>query len=244
MAEKIRIELHIKKIIPPDGITEEELETLPENRQKRIRSVKHAPSKAELFTAGILLRDVLGVTKDGQLRFSEKGKPYLASGECFFSLSHDELYAVLAVAPVEIGVDIEEKKTELIEPLRRRVFTPKEQAFLEQDPERNGAFLWTRLEAALKLSGEGIAGLDHREFSLLEDQKNCTFETVNYEDSVISVAYKSDKGTVLLSVFSPTDRTIKDHLQPQCQASVWAPLRSVPGECHRHSAPPSALHSC
>lgn len=181
------VELYIREIIKAERITEEEIATLPALRQKRIRSVKHDQVKAELFTSGILLRDILGVSKDEDLFFSELGKPFLRSGKCFFSLSHDENYAVLATAPVPVGADVEEKK-ELSEPLRKRVFTEEERAVLDEDPVRNGIVLWTRLEAALKLSGEGVAGLDHRTFSLLEDGGSRHFLSLDHGSSVISIA--------------------------------------------------------
>lgn len=185
------VDLYIRKVAKPEQITEEAIAAFPAGRQQRIRSVKHEPTRAELFTAGLLLREVLGVSKDEDLVFSGNGKPYLSSGECFFSLSHDDQYAVLATAPVEIGVDIEEKK-ELMEVVRRRVFTEEERSFLSSEPERNAVVLWTRLEAALKLSGEGIAGLDHRTFSLLEDSESCRFRTIDHEGSFISVACRED----------------------------------------------------
>lgn len=190
MQETIPVQLTIQELIDPARITEEEIATLPLSRQDRIRRMKHEQSKSGLFTAGILLRDILGVRQDEDLFFTEKEKPYLKSKSCFFSLSHNSHYVVLATAPVEIGVDVEELQ-EFKEPMQRRVFTEEERRFIVPDPIHRCVFLWTRLEAALKLSGEGIGGIDSRTFSLLEDTPSCCFCSLEYSNSIISVACTS-----------------------------------------------------
>jgi len=114
---------------------------------------------------GVLGR-YLGITADQiQFVYGSNGKPALSKGadEIRFNLAHSRDLALLAVARnFDLGVDVE-----LIRPipdaaeLVERFFSPSENALFQNLPEqeRPVAFfnLWTRKEALLKGTGEGIA---------------------------------------------------------------------------------------
>ncbi|HEX8067413.1 MAG TPA: 4'-phosphopantetheinyl transferase superfamily protein [Thermoleophilaceae bacterium] len=95
------------------------------------------------------------------------GKPFLAepaTGWLRFNLSHSGERAVVAVVHGrEVGVDVEEATAERrLDPIPQRWFTPEEAASLEPlaGEARLAAFyrLWTRKEAYLKATAEGIGG--------------------------------------------------------------------------------------
>ena len=182
--ESIRVD--IKKIPDPNGIAPNIVQEFPSARRNFILRAKEKPA-AESYAAGMLLHDVLNIRKDADLRITETGKPYPADGSCFFSLSHSERIAVLAVAPIEIGVDTEPVRP-LTDSLIRRVFTEEEKRFIDEDPLKNPILLWTRLEAMLKLSGEGIPGIDTRTESLIIPKGQLYFHAIEFEGSIISTA--------------------------------------------------------
>ena len=79
------------------------------------------------------------------------GKPYLASGACFFSLSHTEGLLAVAVSSQEVGLDAERNRPHAADTYKKRL-TPAEQRedFFE---------LWTAKEAYIKYRGETLAHL-------------------------------------------------------------------------------------
>lgn len=97
-----------------------------------------------------------------------RGKPYLAGAPPgqprgpFFNLSHSGKLAVIAVAGVELGVDLEkERHLESLTEIARRHFSETEFAALDAlaGDERRRAFYrcWTRKEAYIKALGEGLS---------------------------------------------------------------------------------------
>ena len=132
------------------------------------------------FIAGRgVLREILGRyvhAKPAELRFdySTNGKPELgaefASGEIHFNLSHSEELALIAVTCVGVvGVDVERVRTiDNADALVARFFSARENELFQNVPpsEKPAAFfnLWTRKEALLKATGEGIT----RSLSLVE----------------------------------------------------------------------------
>jgi len=118
-----------------------------------------------------------------QLEFvcSAHGKPELAgafsSSGLRFNLAHSEDLAVLAVTHLgPVGVDLEKiMPLEDVDELVARFFSTRENASFQQLPteEKPKAFysLWTRKEAWLKATGEGIAhSLNLVEVSFLPDE--------------------------------------------------------------------------
>ena len=104
-------------------------------------------------------------TDPASLRFEygPRGKPRLAATSLRFNLSHSHDLAVLAVTHGrELGIDVERiRDTVAVTPLATRFFSPAECAALEAlpvDERRPGFFrLWTRKEAYLKATGEGVS---------------------------------------------------------------------------------------
>jgi 4'-phosphopantetheinyl transferase len=140
--------------------------------------------RARYRAARTLLRRILGhyLAQEPQrvsLTRSPQGKPVLADGAAGirFNLSHSAGFAVCAVARErEVGVDLERHRR-FREPdrLAERVLSPRErEGYHALAPElRESALLhcWTRKEAYLKATGEGITRpLAEVEVSLAPDQ--------------------------------------------------------------------------
>lgn len=117
----------------------------------------------------LILSEYLGVyAKQIVIDTKPKGKPFLSSKEVYFNLSHSKDQAVFAVTKnTDIGIDIEFiKKTHDFLQIAERFFHQEEYKKLLSidDPEEqryNFYRLWTKKEALLKATGDGIAaGLD------------------------------------------------------------------------------------
>ena len=138
----------------------------PDERDRAARfALPHLRSR--WVAARTALRTILGSYLDrppASLAFAigARGKPSL-EGPLHFNLAHSgdlALVAVTSAAP--IGVDLEQvRPVREAEAIARRFFSPDECADLAavSHPDRDYAFLscWTRKEALLKASGEGLA---------------------------------------------------------------------------------------
>jgi len=142
------------------------------NREERARAARfRAPgSAARWLAARAVLRWVIGATLDtdpAAVAFSESpsGKPGLSPDRgIHFNLSHSGGVVAVAVAPQSVGVDVEVPRR-LTRPdrLAQRLFadTDRRQQWSSLDePARTAELLqaWTRAEALLKATGEGIRG--------------------------------------------------------------------------------------
>lgn len=150
---------------------------VPEDQERadryRIPAVRN-----HFIAARAFLRSVLGSYLNldpRQVVFSQgpQGKPYLHQpGLLHFNLSHSHGLALLAVSrQVEVGVDVEYIRPFNNMAFAERYFTPNEVNCLRNVPEnlRTEVFFhaWTRKEAFLKATGEGIAlGLERIEVAL------------------------------------------------------------------------------
>jgi 4'-phosphopantetheinyl transferase len=118
------------------------------------------------------LREVLGRAlgiESGAVRFryGAHGKPEIdptcapLAGELRFNISHSAERALIALARVEVGADVEHVKPRRTDDIARRFFAPGEQQrlFALTGSEREAAFfrLWTCKEAFLKVTGEGLS---------------------------------------------------------------------------------------
>jgi len=153
---------HLKHLYPL--LSDEEKE-----RSERFKFYKHR----KLFIAAHgFMHAVLAYYLDceaSDIRFCQMdhGKPFipeeLNSNNIQFNLSHSGNLAILAVCRHhQLGIDIEyaERKTDW-QGVMRRFFTPQEQAKLLALPEADqkaGFFqIWTRKEAHMKVTGQGLS---------------------------------------------------------------------------------------
>jgi 4'-phosphopantetheinyl transferase len=104
------------------------------------------------------------IARDCRHCSGDHGRPYVSGAPVDFSVSHSADWLLLAVvADGLVGVDLEQvSDARAVADLASRVLGPaeQEQFLLVPRPERTAWFIWawTRKEAALKLTGHGIAG--------------------------------------------------------------------------------------
>jgi 4'-phosphopantetheinyl transferase len=155
-----------------DGELERLHGLLSMEEQTRARSFRTRSLRDRYVVGRGVVRTVLGRCLDtdpGALRLGTegRGKPVLSPGHgspLQFNLAHAGPLGILAVAPRSpVGVDVEERRpVPRMDELVARFPSPVERALMSAltPEERRESFLlwWTRKEAVLKATGEGIGG--------------------------------------------------------------------------------------
>ena len=154
--------------------TGELLSQLDRGEQERSARFRRPGDRNRYRLGRAALRQVLGAWLDRdpaalRFRYGPHGKPALdgvVDGSPHFNLAHSGDLILLALHPSRpVGVDVELLRPGLDwRPIARRILPTAAFARLESLPPEQGgaAFLnaWCRLEARLKASGEGLAGLE------------------------------------------------------------------------------------
>lgn len=163
------------------------LTLLTPERRARAEAIRVQQDRLHCIGAGLLLRRVLNVRQDDDLRTDQYGKLTLVGEGPCFNLTHGGNYAGLAVFHAPVGVDAE-PVGDRMPIIPRRFLQPDELTWLESAPTpERFAWLWTRLESTLKADGRGFA-LENRVFSVLENGKPWFIETIPIENHFISCA--------------------------------------------------------
>jgi len=141
--------------------------TFSPGEEQRFQSFATDALRSRWGTGRGILREVLGralgcAPREVRFRYGAHGKPGLAGSPLRFNISHSGALAVIALAQVEVGVDVELPRPRRSDAIARRFYTPGEieRLFAQSDPERRAdAFfrLWTCKEAFLKATGEGLS---------------------------------------------------------------------------------------
>ena len=174
------------------------LPLLPERRAHRALACRSEEDSARLAGVGWLLQQALilsGIPAERQI-FSENawGKPFLPGGPSF-SLSHAGPYALCAVAPLPVGVDVEAPRCTM--ELAVRCFHPNEIAFLQtlaSDAQQDTLCrLWTAKEAYTKMLGLGLH-LPLRSFWVDLSGKSAVLHDKNVPSGCCLHEYRLDDG--------------------------------------------------
>jgi 4'-phosphopantetheinyl transferase len=165
---------------PPAPV--EVLEKLLAEDEKAKARRFHFPRDRDRYILGRgLLRILLGQSlhqepESLQFVYSAKGKPFLKAGNLQFNISHSGDAIIYGVSHDRaIGVDVEQIRP-LPDALKlaQRFFCPAEWEQIRSLPSdlTSRAFFtaWTRKEAFLKATGDGLVGLKDVEVSLLPDE--------------------------------------------------------------------------
>jgi 4'-phosphopantetheinyl transferase len=156
------------------GTTGALISLLDRGEQERAQRFRRPEDRERYRLGRTALRQVLGACLDRDpaalvFRYGPHGKPALVDeGQALphFNLAHSGDLILLAFHPSRpVGVDVELRRPGLDwRPIARRILPAAAVARLETLPPEQGvaAFLddWCRLEARLKASGEGLAGLE------------------------------------------------------------------------------------
>jgi len=165
-------------------------DTLPPGERQRAGRLRFERDRRRFVARRGLRREILAVyvgrgAADLDIRSSTSGEPTLTGEDLVFSCSHSHELALCAVSRgCELGVDVERlRPVGGARAIADAFFTPSERAALHALPagQRDAAFLrcWTRKEACLKASGEGLAApLDTFSVSLAPATDPPALETV------------------------------------------------------------------
>lgn len=138
------------------------------SRQRRADGYRFREDSLRCLAAEALLRYALPQADLSQLSREPGGKPTLPGFH--FNLSHSGPWVAVAVGDAPLGVDVEcLREGRDTEAIARRWFTPREQAYVGQDPERF-ARIWTAKESRLKRAGTGLRKALNS-FCVLEDSE-------------------------------------------------------------------------
>lgn len=134
---------------------------------------------------------------EGTLAYTQNDRPYLKETDIDFSITHtkDHVFcAVLTDANGErIGLDaelLERAEAWNFASLAARWFSPMERESFEKEPTATCFHsIWTRKEAAIKQSGEGMQALAKTDTVLLEKTGKLAFFAYRVQNNVLTVAF-------------------------------------------------------
>lgn len=139
------------------------LAELSDQRREQALRYKYELGQRTCVAAYLLLceglREEYGITEKPVFEFGEHGKPFIVGHpEIHFNLSHCRESAVCMIADRPVGIDIESIRT-FKQTLVNYTMNEEEihQINVSERPDIEFIKLWTRKEAVLKLSGEGIS---------------------------------------------------------------------------------------
>ncbi|MBR5529247.1 MAG: 4'-phosphopantetheinyl transferase superfamily protein [Oscillospiraceae bacterium] len=108
-----------------------------------------------------------------QIRKGERGKPYFASSDWHFSISHTKNHVFCVLDKQPIGIDAEELDRDIKLTLAEKILSPMEKAQFDAAEDKKRALLtfWVLKEAAGKMTGEGINGYPNKTNFTLDDPR-------------------------------------------------------------------------
>lgn len=132
--------------------------------QQRAHRYHHMADYHRFVVRRAALRLLLGTRlgqppAEVQLVAGANYKPALAAPHVQYNVSQAGSWVLIAIAPVEVGVDVEQLTSDFpVAAMLAHSFSPPEQAFITRHPSPVAAFfqLWTRKEAFVKATAQGI----------------------------------------------------------------------------------------
>ena len=133
-------------------------------REKAARFHRAADQHASVVARGALRTLLSAYTglapREIQIDYMPTGKPFVASSDIGFNVSHSGDWVVIALGrDRNIGVDVERVRREIdVMAIAARYFTSAETALIEQAEDRHAVFfaLWSRKEAYVKARGSTL----------------------------------------------------------------------------------------
>lgn len=180
----------------PQDVTQEELNEyllqLPQWRREKVLTYRFLIDQVLCAKAYLLLKqglkELYGIDDNPQFEYIMHQKPVLSDyPEIYFNLSHCRRGVMCVIDDKPIGCDIEEIEKELDLNLCKYCYNDSEVETIVDSTEPCVEFtkLWTKKEAALKLTGEGI-----------NDDLPSLFTQDIYQRMTFSTTIRKDKGFV------------------------------------------------
>lgn len=141
------------------------LQYLPDAGRERVRNRLNNTSKLQTVAGELLARFSVGqylgkADQEIKLVFGDKGKPYIENlKNVHYNISHSGHYVVCAVAPYEIGIDVERVRKVNLRIAERFFSEPEINDLMscnEEDRMHYFITLWTIKESYLKAIGRGL----------------------------------------------------------------------------------------
>ncbi len=174
--------------------------------------VRRTSFYGEIITLGLLVSEY-SVTSLPRIEYTEKGKPFLSGGSYFFNISHTGGCIFIAFSDSEIGIDAEIRRV-YDRKIASKCFSSAELSLLDNASDKDGAFtrIWTRKEAYVKYTGQGI------DLSLFRDIDSFDrrIRTVSVKDRyTLSVFSEKESDEIILREITPEMNTqILNSLEP------------------------------
>ena len=132
---------------------------------------------------------------DGTLAYGENGRPFFEERTCDFSITHTQNHVFCAIIegeePTRIGIDAEDLNRPdflNLDEMASRWFGENEQTVFSASPTKETFLrIWTRKEAYVKYTGEGIRALSKIDTVSLEAEGEIRFFDYREGDILISV---------------------------------------------------------
>ena len=138
---------------------------------------------------------------EGTLAYGENGRPYFCDRMCDFNITHTQNHVFCAIIegeePTRIGIDAEDLNRpdflNLDEMVARWFGENEKSVFLASPTKETFLRLWTRKEAYVKYTGEGLKSLSKIDTVSLEaDGEVCFFD---YREGDILLSVCAPRGT-------------------------------------------------
>jgi 4'-phosphopantetheinyl transferase len=177
--------------LSPEEI-EELINSLPKWRRDEALKFKRIQGQKENAMAYDLLRKMLG--SEPYFKYGSHGKPYSSNSEKCFNIAHCKNAIGVIIGDKEVGIDVEcmgRYKPALAE----YAMSEAELKEIEEGGDKAFTMLWTKKEALLKLTGEGIVD-DLKNVLTSERMKNVKIISGYDEEKQYawSIAYTNNDG--------------------------------------------------
>ena len=189
---------------------EKAFEAMSKNRQARCKRYKFLQDRRRMAFGEELLRKLMTSTLKAEnqnivIENLPSGKPVakLSGKEVNVSITHSGDFVACAFSDTPVGIDLEEIR-EISPRLLNRFFSEEEKGFIRKEntseklskQETQRFFeLWTAKEAYVKLTGEGLKGMDDAEvLPLVKHKKHgeLVSESIITEQYVCTIIYKKN----------------------------------------------------
>ena len=108
-----------------------------------------------------------------EILVEDRGKPYFATGNIHFSISHTKAHVFCVLADRPVGIDAEELDRPVKPKLAKKILSPGELAQYQAAEDQNKALLtfWVLKEANAKMTGDGLRGYPNQTNFSLDDPR-------------------------------------------------------------------------